>query len=238
VTRSRASSLPATIVTRVAIRAIVIIISATAMFVMARYASLPWLLPVHFRSNGAPNGWQYRTPARVLLPVFVQIVLALLFGGISALLLSRRHGDLDADAPDVKAAGVAAEAVALIALVWVAFQAYAALALVSMWASGRSGLGAGYGYFEVAGAAATLLVAVRAHVRLGRPLPRPFVAEHWRYGQLYRNAADPALFVPTRDGRRWTLNFGRPVAAALLALILAVGIVAPTVILGLLLRTR
>jgi uncharacterized membrane protein len=47
---------------------------------------------------------------------------------------------------------------------------------------------------------------------------------------------DPALFVPTRDGRRWTLNFGRPVAAALIGIILAVGIIGPAVILGLLLR--
>jgi uncharacterized membrane protein len=67
-------------------------------------------------------------------------------------------------------------------------------------------------------------------------MARPFVAEHWRFGQLYNNPADPALFVPTRDGRRWTLNFGRPVAAALLGLILLLGIVGPTVVLALLLR--
>jgi uncharacterized membrane protein len=50
------------------------------------------------------------------------------------------------------------------------------------------------------------------------------------------NAADPALFVPTRNGARWTLNFGRPVTAALMAVILTVGIVGPAIILGLLLR--
>ena len=43
---------------------------------------------------------------------------------------------------------------------------------------------------------------------------------------------DPTLAV----GSRWTLNFGRPVAAALLGVALLVGVVAPTVILGLLLR--
>ena len=65
---------------------------------------------------------------------------------------------------------------------------------------------------------------------------RAFVAGHWRFGQLYKNAEDPALFVPTRTGSRWTLNFGRPVAVVLLGLILLVGIIAPTVIMGLLLR--
>jgi uncharacterized membrane protein len=71
---------------------------------------------------------------------------------------------------------------------------------------------------------------------VGRPEPRLFVAQHWRFGQLYKNPDDPALFVPTRDGSRWTLNFGRPVAAALIALILGVGVLGPTIILGLLLR--
>ena len=235
---SRASSVPPTLFTRVATRLIVGIILGTAMFLMARYASLPWLLPVHFKQNGFPNGWQYRTPVLVLLPVFVQILLASVLGGISALLLSRKHGDQDADAPDVKAAAVAAEAVILIALVWVAFQAYAALALVSMWTKGRAGLGTSYAYLEMTGAVITVIVALRAHICLGRPAPRPFVAEHWRYGQLYKNADDPALFVPTRYGRRWTLNFGRPVAAALLGVILAIGIIGPTIILGLLLRGR
>ena len=73
---------------------------------------------------------------------------------------------------------------------------------------------------------------MRAHGSSARPAPRPYVAAHWRFGQLYKNPDDPALFVPTRDGSRWTLNFGRPVAAALLGLILVIGIVGPTVILS------
>ena len=87
-----------------------------------------------------------------------------------------------------------------------------------------------------AAAVASLAIAVRAQRRLGRPAPRPFVAAHWRLGQLYKNAEDPALFVPTRDGRRWTLNFGRPVAGALLGLILVAGVLGPTVLIALALR--
>lgn len=225
-----------TFVTRTAVRAMTLVILASAGFLMAHYASLPWLLPVHFKANGVPNGWQFRTPARVLLPVFVQLALALTLGSIGALLLSRPRAADEPDAPDVRAAAVAAEAVILIALIWVAFQAYAAWALVSMWTIERGGLGVMYPYLEITGAVLTGVVAVRAHFRLGRPMARPFVAEHWRYGQLYKNAADPALFVPTRDGRRWTLNFGRPVTAALLGVILVLGILGPTVILSILLR--
>ena len=104
------------------------------------------------------------------------------------------------------------------------------------WQLERGGLGPWYSYLELTGLLLTVIVSVRAHVQLGRPAARPFVSEHWRYGQLYKNADDPALFVPTRNGARWTLNFGRPVAAALMALILTVGIVGPAIILGLLLR--
>ena len=123
----------------------------------------------------------------------------------------------------------------LLALIWVAFQGYAAFALVRLWSTHRATLPL-YSLGEAVGVVASLAIAVRAHRQVGRPEPRPFVAEHWRLGQLYKNPEDPALFVPTRDGRRWTLNFGRPVAGALLGLVLALGILAPTVLIGLALR--
>ena len=232
----RVSVVPPTRATRVAIEAIAVIIFASAAFLLVRYPLLPWLLPVHFKLDGLPNGWQYKTYARVFMPVFVQLALALTFGAIGVLLLSRNHGTHDEEAADVKAAAAGAEAVTLIALIWVAFQGYAGWALVAMWTTERAGLGFWYVYLELAGLVLTGVVAMRAHVLLGRPVARPFVAEHWRFGQFYRNPNDPALFVPTRYGSRWTLNFGRPVAAALLGLILSIGILAPTVILGLLLR--
>lgn len=211
-------------------------IAFTAGFLLVRYPTLPSLLTVHFRRNGAPDGWQYKTYWRVFLPVFLQLALALTLGSIGALLLSRPHGTHDEGQADVKAALVAAEGVVLMTTVWVVFQGYAAAALAMMWQRERAGLGAAYTYLEGAGIAITIFIAVRTHLRLGRPAPRPFVKEHWWLGQLYRNAADPALFVPTLDGSRWTLNFGRPVAVALAGVALAVGVIGPTIILGLLLR--
>jgi uncharacterized membrane protein len=233
---SGASMVRPTALTSRAVQAMIVIIGLSAIFLVSNYESLPSLLPVHFRSNGFPNGWQYKTFARVLMPVFVQLALATILGAVAALLLSRPHGRQDDTAPDVRAAAAAAEAVMSIALIWVAFQAYASMALVNMWTVQRAGLGRAYFFFEILGVLLTLGVAVRAHLRLGRPEPRPYVAEHWRFGHLYKNAADPALFVPTRDGSRWTLNFGRPRAAALLGLILGVGIIGPAIILVLALR--
>jgi uncharacterized membrane protein len=207
----------------------------TAGYVAIQYEQLPDLLVVQFMRNGFPNGFQYKTWPRVLMPVFVQFALMLTLGIVAALLLSRPHGEHDEDAPDVRAAATAAEAVALLGLIWIVVQAAGAFAITRMWQRQIPRL-TGFGLAEMIGLALTVVVAVRANLRLGRPEPRPFVPEHWRYGQLYKNAADPALFVPTRNGARWTLNFGRPVAAALMGVILLVGIVAPALILGLSLR--
>jgi uncharacterized membrane protein len=229
--------IPASSVMRAAATFMAAVILGSTLFLVSQYTSLPDLLPVHFTKNGNPNGWQFKTPSRVLLPVFVQLALALTLGGIGTLLLSRPHGKQDADAPDVRAASTAAEAVVIIATIWVTFQGYAAYALVNMWTVERGALGRWYFNLELFGIVLTAIVCVRAHRFLGRPEARPFVAEHWRFfEQLYRNPDDPALFVPTRHGARWTLNFGRPVAAALLGAILALGILGPTIILALALR--
>jgi uncharacterized membrane protein len=229
--------LRSTLLTRRALQVVVSVIAGTAAFLAVSYEALPELLPVHFRPDGFPNGWQYKTVPRVLMPVFVQLALALILGGVGTLLLFRRDSRRAPDAPDVKAATTAAEAVALIALIWVSFQVYAAVALVRMWSIGRPGLGAGYILLEVIGLALTVVVGIRARARLGRPEAGLYVAEHWRLGQLYCNAENPALFVPTRDGSRWTLNFGRRAAVVLLAICLVAGVAVPTLILAIALRS-
>ncbi len=213
------------------------VVAFSMAFLLARYTALPDILPVRFNAARHANGWQYKTYARVFMPVLVQLVLVTVFGAVAALLLSRPHRSQGHRSADMDAAAVAAEAVALVALVWVAFQGYAAVALATMWQRGFGGLGRVYTLIMWIGFGLTALVFIRAQRGLGRPDPQPFDPSHWRFGALYRNAADPALFVPTRDGTRWTLNFGRPVAAALMGLILALGILGPTIILGLLLRS-
>jgi uncharacterized membrane protein len=222
--------------TRYAATLSVCAIAATSIFLIWRYPSLPDILPVHFRPNGRPNGWQFRTMPRVFVPVFVQLGIFLASTSVSLLLLSRRDAQSATPLPDARAAVTASEAITLMSTTWVVVQAYTAYALVRLWSGVGSTLGIGYTAFEVAAAVVTIGIGFRAQRRLARPEPLPYIPAHWRLGQLYCNAEDPALFVPTRDGRRWTLNFGRPAAALLLGGILAVGIVAPTVMLALTLR--
>ena len=234
--RTRMRMVRPTIITWIAVLATVAVIAGTAVFLIHAYPTLPDLLPVLFNRRSRPIGWQYKTYARVLMPSLVQAALAITLGSVGSLLLSRMHDSTEERAPDMVAASTAVEAIALVCFVWVAFQAYAAAALVQMWQTSRAGLGDLYSWLTGAGVVITIAIALNAHRGLGRPAPREFVSEHWRFGHLYNNPLDPALFVPTRDGSRWTLNFGRPVAAALLGVALLIGVVGPTVILALLLR--
>jgi uncharacterized membrane protein len=238
-TRMRPVSLiPPTRATTVAQAVILLGIVTTAAFLVGRYPALPWLLPVHFKLNGVPNGWQYKTWLRVMTPVLIQVMLLGSLGLIGTLLRSRGHDRHEPDAPDVVAARVASEAVTLILAVWVVFQSYAAVALADVWIRQRGNLGPIYVPAEAICLLLTVVIGVITARRLGRPTPKPFRPEHWRFGQLYRNPDDPALFVPTRDGSRWTLNFGRPVAAGLLGAVLLLGVLGPTAILILALRYR
>lgn len=208
----------------------------TAWFLARRYSTLPDILPVHFRWDGRPNGWQFRTLPRVLLPLFVQFAIFSIGAAVSALLLSRKDASTAHALPDALAAVTATEAVMLVSATWIGFQAYAAYALIALWSHGAATLGIGYTSLEITGFVLTVIVGARARIHWGRPDPLPYDATHWRLGQLYCNAHHPALFVPTRDGGRWTLNFGRPAAVVLLGGVLVLGIVAPTAILALALR--
>ena len=219
-------------VTGVAAALVVTTIAATAAFLLGRYPALPVIVPIHYAADG-PDLWRYKSFSLVLTPVWVQLMLAVLFGGIAGLLLwrARPHAQTD-DArasADSQRMAWTAEAVVLLALIWILVQAAAAVGLTEAWAQPLRGrLGPTYLPIVLTGIVGSILVGVRALRRIGHP--EPVVVEdasHWRWNALYMNAADPALFVPARRGVGYTLNFGRPVAVVLMAVLLLAGIAAP-----------
>src|ERR1043165_4294624 len=114
----RVRLLKPTSATWMALGALASTIAFSLAFLLSAYPALPELLPVHFTRGIGPNGWQYKTYGRVLMPVLVQIALAAVFGLVALVLLSRPLSDDAEDAPDVAAAAIAAEAVTLFAFVW------------------------------------------------------------------------------------------------------------------------
>ena len=209
-------------------------VAGTAGFLVGRYPLLPLFVPVHLTDEGLPDRWQGTTYTLVLMPVWVQLVLALVFGAIAVILLWRAVLPDDAHAVRLAAEDsermlVAAEAVVLLSAIWVSFQALGAAELVRLWQRGWGGYRRIYGQALVGAIVASVVVGVRAIATLGGAArPRESDASpHWRCRHLYFNPKDPALFVPARHGLGWTVNFGRPRAILLMAVVLAIGIGAP-----------
>ncbi|MSO56590.1 MAG: hypothetical protein EXQ55_06675 [Acidobacteria bacterium] len=66
-------------------------IAGTAGFVVGRAPMLRQFIPVHFDAEGLPDRWLPVTYWLVLLPVWIQLILTVVFGAIGGLLLYRTH---------------------------------------------------------------------------------------------------------------------------------------------------
>ncbi|MBI2835285.1 MAG: hypothetical protein HYX76_12745 [Acidobacteria bacterium] len=217
------------------------VMAGTAGYLVGRYPQLTPYLPVHFGGTIIADRWQQKSWALVLLPLWVQLSLALAFGSMAVILLWRtapaRHATHGDEASDRRRMLAAAEAVALFALIWIAFQALAAVQLVQLWQRGWGGLGEAYAFGLGTAVLASTVVGIRAMAEIGRaPAPHAPDSAVWRLKVLYVNPEDPALFVPARRGAGWTLNFGRPAAVTLMALVVLLGIGAPVAIITLVTR--
>jgi uncharacterized membrane protein len=206
------------------------------------YPRLPAGLPLRF-ARGVPMMFQLKTPLVVMLPAIVQSALVAIFGALVLLLLWRaRPEDLNPAAEgDAFRMRMAAEGTALLAAIWIAVQAVGAVRLVLLWQRwerGEGSLGELYTVTIVTGIVLSVIVGARTMKLVGREHRTPPHADPavWRLRHLYFNPHDPALFVPTRTGVGWTLNFGRPLAIVLLAVTLTVGVGGPYLLARIVLR--
>lgn len=203
---------------------------ATASYLGLIYPTLPSGLPVRYMS-GEPVFFQVKTPLVVMLPALVQSALLLTFGALGLLLLWRaRPGKSDSDAADGMRMSLAVEAIALLGAVWITVQAIGAARLMAVWQGAHGG---GFGRVYNVTMIVSLIISAAVVWRTMRTVRQEPTAQGvvdpalWRFTHLYFNPHDPALFVPTRRGVGWTLNFGRPLAIVLIAAILSVGVGGP-----------
>lgn len=203
---------------------------ATATYLGLIYQTLPPGLPVRYM-KGEPVYFQLKTPIVVMLPALVQAALLLTFYALSLLMLwrARPDGGDAGDIADRHRMRVAVEGVALLGSLWITVQALGAARLVAVWQGGRGGFGRIYNVTVVLSLIISGVVVWRTTKALRQEQSTPAEANPamWRLTHLYFNPQDPALFVPSRRGAGWTLNFGRPLAIVLIAAVLAVGIGGP-----------
>jgi uncharacterized membrane protein len=206
--------------------------AGTAAYLVSSYSLLPMGLPVRY-VRGVPFIYQLKTPLMVMLPAIVQLGLLVVFGALMLLLLWRARlvpaGGLDDTTGDTVRMCVAAEGTALLAAVWISVQTLGAVRLIALWQGGAGGYGPLYWGAMVTAIVASVVITARTMKLAGRDRPTVLSVDPrvWKLRQLYFNPADPALFVRTRTGAGWTLNFGRPVTIVLLAATLIVGIGGP-----------
>ena len=235
--------------TAIAITLTLMVMAGTGGFLFERFSRLPPMLPVHLGRGGIPDRWALRSWPLVMMPVFIQLALAIIFGSITAILLWRAtpvaaktdevpHGQETSHRhADDQRMGAAGEAVALLAFVWIAFQGLAAVRVVRLWEGGGGNLGSIYALGLLTAIVLSVVIATRGIAAIGRaPVHVAADGPHWRLNVLYVNSADPALFVPARGGVGYTLNFGRRAAVVLLAAVLLIGVGLPIVIIRLLTR--
>jgi uncharacterized membrane protein len=218
-------------------------IAGTAGFIVGRAPLLGPFIPIRFDSTGSPDRWVAFSYSLILLPVWIQLTLAVVFGAIGSLLLYRTHPRAregmqdEVVTQDRERMLVTAEAISLLVCIWVAFQGVAALRILWLWQRWQSDLGDAYLQSLVVAIVLSVIVGIRAAVNLrhAKPAVRQTEDAHWRGAGFYVNRDDPALFVPLRNGAGWTVNFGRPRAIMIVVLFVAFGIGVPIVLLRLLL---
>jgi uncharacterized membrane protein len=231
-----------TSLTLLGVATIIAAIAGTTGYIIGRAPALPPVLPVHFDHQGIADRFVRASYPIALVPVWIQLTLAAAFGSIAGVLLYRTQTRRTAVEDKVTRQErermlMAAEAISLLAAIWVAFQGLLAVRLIIMWQNMCCGLGSIYYQALIVCVVLSIVVGIRAAVYL--QYPKPVVREtepaHWKFRGIYFNPSDPALFVPLRTGLGWTINFGRPQAIVFLGVFLFISIFAPLFILRVLL---
>jgi uncharacterized membrane protein len=231
-----------TVLTLLGVATTIAAISGTTGYILGRAASIPPVLPVHFDDQGIADRFVSASYAIILVPVWIQLTLAIVFGAITGVLLYRTRKtrsvvESEESRQERERMLVTAEAISLLAAIWVTFQGLLAIRLIMMWQLMCCGLGGVYYQALVVCIVVSAIIGIRAAVYLQYPKPvvRQTEDVHWRFRGVYFNRQDPALFVPLRNGVGWTVNLGRPQAVLFLGVVLFFSIWAPVAIVRVLL---
>ncbi|HKY19681.1 MAG TPA: DUF5808 domain-containing protein [Vicinamibacterales bacterium] len=226
-----------TTLTLLGLATILAAIAGTTGYVLGRAPALPGLLPVHFDHEGIADRFVRTSYPIVLVPVWIQLSLAIVFGAIAGVILHRTQRARSAVEDELARQHrermlMTAEAISLLAAIWVTFQGLLTVRLFMMWQLMCCGLGSIYYQSLVVCIVLSVIVGIRAAVYLKYPHPvtRATHDAHWRLRGVYVNPEDPAVFVPLRSGLGWTLNFGRPKVIVFVAVVVLFTIWAPILI--------
>lgn len=223
------------------------ILFAMGLWLRVHWDQIPERFPVHWDLYGIPNRWSGRTASGIYGPLIVSStivgMLALLAYGI---LMWSRQVSTDAEAARAKTDFMHRMLIAMLALEYgmaVLFSFIAGMPLI-----GQQAIGLMLAVVTIFFGGVVVMVAwlsrnrnvVPTHMQTASDsyaevhhagsVPNAVVAgdgtadECWKWGVIYYNPNDAALFVEKRFGVGYTMNFGRPMSWVILSLILVVPI--------------
>lgn len=218
------------------------ILCACGIYLRENWERIPERFPVHWGLNGEPNGWSTRSFGGVYGPLLIAVIICFFLGVFSygAMHWTRQIRSTGAAAiAETRARRV--QVGVLIALQYffaVIFSGVSLMALrpaleeaPSIWLFLLGTLVfvvAIYAIFLHTGQGGANLMAADSGSDIlsdARIVGDRTPEDCWRAGMFYVNRNDPALLVEKRFGIGYTLNFGRPAAWVLMALIVGMAIV-------------
>lgn len=203
-----------------------VVIAATVVIGVISYPSMPSTLVMHVGANGVPNRFAAKSIGSAFSLVFVQLGVTALLVGVAAAILRGSRSDIDPARPVASARWhrryMSLSAQALLGLVAMIDAGMLGSSLL-MWTGTVTSWAPLMIVLPILAAVAVAVVALARNNR-ARDEPEEDTGlthrdddRYWRGGLFYINHDDRALVVPRRYGLGWTLNFGNPRAAMLLA---------------------
>ncbi|HEY7544310.1 MAG TPA: DUF5808 domain-containing protein [Blastocatellia bacterium] len=208
-----------------------VIIAAAAVFLIAKWDSIPDRWIVHWNARGEPDGWASKTPIAVFLPIGFGLVMCAITEAIAFYVSRIRRPGLGHKASPEAVAAVAG------ATAWIVRIINLALALICAYLAVKLPLYPSSSPVPViAFAFAMILIGLAAGVvrmkRVRDELRRTGnddAFEGWN-GLIYRNPKDERLWVPKLIGMGYTLNFAHPWAWPLFILIISIPLITVLII--------
>jgi uncharacterized membrane protein len=207
-----------------------IVTVTTVVIGVIGYPSMPGTLVLHYGANGAPNRLAAKSIGTAFALVFVQIGVTALLAGVAAAMFRSSRSDIDPAHPVGSARWhrryLSLSAKALLGLVAMIDVGMLGSSLL-MWTGTVTAWAPLVIVLPILGA---VVVAVWVLAMNNREqdegeqdtgLIHRDDDKYWRGGLFYINREDHSLLVPRRFGLGWTLNFGNPRTAMLLAGLLA-----------------
>ena len=203
-----------------------IVTVATAVTGVLSYPSMPSVLTVHYSMRGGPDRLAAKSVGTAFSFVFVQVGVTLLLVGIAAAIFHRSRSDIDPAHP-VGSARWHRRYMSLAAKALFGLAAMIDLGMLGssllMWTGTVTAWAPAVIVVPILTAVVVAAVVLSRNNRerdegeADTGLTHRDDDKYWRGGMFYINREDHALFVPRRFGVGWTLNFGNPRTAMLLA---------------------